>query len=705
MRAFYAKGVDILPNAWLVEGLPTLLHLSLFLFFAGTIIFLFNINHAVFYSVSWWIGPFAIVYGLITLLPFIRYDSPYYSPLSPAVWLLYAGVSYLIYKVIFYIRSDRIVLFSSWQRLRHVRDRYRDWSLGGREKAAEETVSEQSSVIDADILRWTIDAFGDDDRMEEFFDSLPGFFKSKLVKDLKGKLPDSLRKKFWMAINGFIERTLSSNSVVDRHKYRRLEIGMDATSAIALPGISSIPKDIFFESWDQVPQNVEMGHTVARWCASRNGAIAQYAQCIATRILAGVRECNDRWIELTTGVLGLSERSLRDYIAHGNDSVSLAILISVARRHIHTGFYDWGILSTLNKLSIHNTLPELQHDFCALWNLCVEEAIRQQPDIDTFPVGILRLTRFLYMSLHEGTQAHPTSFSASTQEFDHMLFRADSYPLCHIHDHRPDSTVSDSHAEIGETSQPTLIPFLVPVIPTLGPVGGSRSGGVAVARQDLSSIATLLNPLEGNKQRDMATKWVIPDIGQISSTAPTFSVVPTSAIPVFYEPLASHDVGSTSTFSTFEFPASPSSLPSLSTTLTLPRLRSRGLINGGNMCFANTALQLLVYCPQFWNQLTYISWLVGQCGQLKGRQDGGPRTVLVDATIRFLGEFVDMEKPSLMQQSQQLAEKAKARENEREKKVDNGTDPFIPTYVYDAMKEKRPFKRMLVRTCAYVLPF
>ena len=79
--------------------------------------------------------------------------------------------------------------------------------------------------------------------------------------------------------------------------------------------------------------------------------------------------------------------------------------------------------------------------------------------------------------------------------------------------------------------------------------------------------------------------------------------------------------------------------------------------------------------------------------------------MLVDATIRFLGEFVDMEKPSLMQQSQQLAEKAKARENEREKKVDNGTDPFIPTYVYDAMKEKRPFKRMLVRTCAYVLPF
>ena len=79
--------------------------------------------------------------------------------------------------------------------------------------------------------------------------------------------------------------------------------------------------------------------------------------------------------------------------------------------------------------------------------------------------------------------------------------------------------------------------------------------------------------------------------------------------------------------------------------------------------------------------------------------------MLVDATVRFLGEFVDKGKPYLTQQLQQLAEKGKARENERVKKEDNGTDPFIPTYVYDAMKEKRQFKRILVRTCAHVVPF
>ncbi|KAF8471368.1 hypothetical protein DFH94DRAFT_612612, partial [Russula ochroleuca] len=48
MRAFFADGVDKMHIPWAVEGLPTLLHLSLFLFFGGLVIFLFNIDHTVF---------------------------------------------------------------------------------------------------------------------------------------------------------------------------------------------------------------------------------------------------------------------------------------------------------------------------------------------------------------------------------------------------------------------------------------------------------------------------------------------------------------------------------------------------------------------------------------------------------------------------------------------------------------------------------
>ena len=67
-----------------------------------------------------------------------------------------------------------------------------------------------------------------------------------------------------------------------------------------------------------------------------------------------------------------------------------------------------------------------------------------------------------------------------------------------------------------------------------------------------------------------------------------------------------------------------------------------------------------------------------------------------------MDEFVEKEKPSQTQQSLQPFEKGKAREAD-------DTDPFVPTYLYDAMKEKRLFKNMLVvtvvRSCAHDPPF
>jgi hypothetical protein len=604
MRAFFANGVEKMQIARVVEGLPTLLHLSVFLFFAGLVILLFNVNLAVFNSVAWLIGIFSIVYGLITLMPLVRHDSPYYSPLSLPAWFLYASISYLFLKVLFAIKSDKIVYYKNWQYWRDLRDRYRGWILGGVEKAAEETVSERSSDIDADILRWTIDAIGDDDRMENFFDVIPGFFKSKLVtvKDLRSRLlvPDGRRllERFWKASNGFFERTLSSNSDIE-YKSRRLDIGMNAMSTITIPDISSIPKGILSKPWDQEPQNIEMDHTVARWSTNKNRHIAQYARCIATRILAAVRERNDRWIALATRVLGLPVGNLRAYIAHGNDSLSLAILISVACQHIRSDFYDWGILSTLHRLNIHHTLPELQHAFCKLWNKCVEEATRRPPD--SFPLGILRLTRFHYIRLHPGTKAVPRLFSDSTPDFDPILYRPQLYPLCDIQDHLPDSTGFDSLA-VPLSTQPSDPPNASHHQPTYGSSDALRLAEVLnvitgtplhdmitreMRRSSLASPAispalpVRTNPysLDSDKQQDVAAPWAIPDIGQTFSTAPTFPPAPASTAPILSQPLGSYDAGPAFT-STFPLPASPAIPTSPSHTPRLPNPELLALLSG-----------------------------------------------------------------------------------------------------------------------------
>ncbi|KAI0293685.1 hypothetical protein B0F90DRAFT_1642301, partial [Multifurca ochricompacta] len=80
IRTFFAEGVDKLHLPWVVNALPALLHLSLFLFFAGLLVFLFNTDHTIFRAVALWVVLCAAIYGCITLMPFFRHDSPYYSP-------------------------------------------------------------------------------------------------------------------------------------------------------------------------------------------------------------------------------------------------------------------------------------------------------------------------------------------------------------------------------------------------------------------------------------------------------------------------------------------------------------------------------------------------------------------------------------------------------------------------------------------------
>ncbi|KAI0278303.1 hypothetical protein BGY98DRAFT_1176673 [Russula aff. rugulosa BPL654] len=88
----------------------------------------------------------------------------------------------------------------------------------------------------------------------------------------------------------------------------------------------------------------------------------------------------------------------------------------------------------------------------------------------------------------------------------------------------------------------------------------------------------------------------------------------------------------------------------------------------GNMYFTNAVLQLLVHCPPFGT--CSMTWPARDRGE--GQQTSGGTAPLVDATVRLLDDFAY-------------------------KKEDDDTEPFTPMYVYDAMKEKRQFKRRTAR--------
>jgi hypothetical protein len=92
-----------------------------------------------------------------------------------------------------------------------------------------------------------------------------------------------------------------------------------------------------------------------------------------------------------------------------------------------------------SKLDVCNTHPRLQHEFCTLWNEIVQKAMKEGPRSSKF-VHILKRIRHPYIALHQGTDAAPTAFSASTDDLDQILRWPRSYPLCSLAGHHPDST-------------------------------------------------------------------------------------------------------------------------------------------------------------------------------------------------------------------------------------------------------------------------
>jgi len=110
--------------------------------------------------------------------------------------------------------------------------------------------------------------------------------------------------------------------------------------------------------------------------------------------------------------------------------VLLCLLIHKTREAFLSGSWTPFILNTLSQFDMRNTIPELQHEFCTLWNEIVREAWRG--GIDCTAVNILREIRHGYIGLHQGTGA----FSAHTNFYNPVLAQPMSYQFCNIHSHR-----------------------------------------------------------------------------------------------------------------------------------------------------------------------------------------------------------------------------------------------------------------------------
>ncbi|KAI0246551.1 hypothetical protein BJV78DRAFT_1253830 [Lactifluus subvellereus] len=182
-------------------------------------------------------------------------------------------------------------------------------------------------------------------------------------------------------------------------------------------------------------------------------------------ILTTVQEHDDLWFELAIGHLNVSRADLQNYIAHG-DSVLLANCIHTIRFMVSDyTMHGWArhaslrskTLESVSKFEVRQTLPGLQHAFCLVWNEVVLLAKNARSrDTHFMWVLILRHIRNIYIELHQGTNAAPTAFSASTCTEDGILGDAWSYPFCNIGSHHPANSQSSSGLPV---RRPISAPF------------------------------------------------------------------------------------------------------------------------------------------------------------------------------------------------------------------------------------------------------
>ena len=81
VRALFSDAIDGL-HLWVIEGVWAMIYLSMFLFFAGLLIYLFNIGRTAFVVVFMWMAFTTVMYASFTL----RTNNRYCARLSSIFW-------------------------------------------------------------------------------------------------------------------------------------------------------------------------------------------------------------------------------------------------------------------------------------------------------------------------------------------------------------------------------------------------------------------------------------------------------------------------------------------------------------------------------------------------------------------------------------------------------------------------------------------
>ncbi|KAI0266156.1 hypothetical protein BC834DRAFT_969661 [Gloeopeniophorella convolvens] len=201
VRSYLFLGIRRYGMLRAAELTPTLLHISVFLFFVGLVIFFFTIFKTVAIILSIFVGLFAVVYLGLTILPCIKHDSPYRTPVSSTWWYMWhtsfsfaATISYGILNVFHDIlvpyNTGNITSLRQQVLVRIMRPfelaakKHRQRLKDGFRKTIVQAAIGASDHIDFRVLTWILEtpALSEEQKLQDFIADVPSGMALRLMK-------------------------------------------------------------------------------------------------------------------------------------------------------------------------------------------------------------------------------------------------------------------------------------------------------------------------------------------------------------------------------------------------------------------------------------------------------------------------------------------------------------------------------------------
>ncbi|KAN0137369.1 hypothetical protein V8E53_004814 [Lactarius tabidus] len=389
-----------------------------------------------------WVGLCFVIYAYVTAQPIVYKDSPYHAPLSTVIWLCVASVRYTVFPTDDSLRRHNTAVPGSLVAHDPEEDQPQGLFPSNLLMRAEEYASGLPSDIDHRALSWTFDSLDEDDDLEQFFDNVPGFCSSSALDNPVGSFIGENGTKLSNALTGLMDSTLPSSLVPESVKQRRITICTKAIRAANLFGPWWILRRVLLGEWQPFLRSVDFGLFLKDWSRVDRPITTYYSQCAVAVIISSVQAParDDRWVQLVARQIDVSKSSVQNHLVNG-DSILLSNLIYIigqtfrASSHIgrhceaHIKNVSSRTLESVCKLDARPSLPELQHDFCKLWNELVDAA-RHGEHLHVRDLSLSTLKKH-----SQRTDALPTEF-ASIDDSDAILDHISSYPMCTI-DHGP----------------------------------------------------------------------------------------------------------------------------------------------------------------------------------------------------------------------------------------------------------------------------